>query len=249
LLLTSLLLQRAWVSDRLFSGRALTGLAFAGLLVVGSVGGGLEYRMAEVPEGGQPFDLAEFLASLPAPEQNEAGNQIRQAVRELQEWEQEVTLALRPPEPPAAGGGAPGDMGGMGGGPMAGAAGPGGPVPPAGLPMMGGPLPPGGEQAGLAPPTCEEIVERRLRGRWGRRQPCEELVERVLRDGWGGDEAELARWLDHLFLGPWVARLCQGAAAPPGVVEDPRRLTLFTNLPDLRKCTWPGQLFAARALQ
>src|SRR5262249_15057145 len=74
LLLTSLLLQRAWVSDRLFSGRALTGLAFAGLLVVGSVGGGLEYRMAEVPEVGQPFDLAEFLASLPAPEQNEAGN-------------------------------------------------------------------------------------------------------------------------------------------------------------------------------
>jgi hypothetical protein len=233
LLVTSLLLQRAWVSDRLFNWKPLAGLAFAGLLAVGSVGGGLAYRVAEVPDVGQPFDVAELLARLPTPEQNEAGNQIRQSLHELQEWEREVTQALRPPEPPvAAGGGAPGGMGGMGGGPMAGAAGPGGPAPGAGLPMMGGMAPPaGGEPTGMPQPSYEE------------------LVEQVLRDGWGRDEAELGKWLDHLFLGPWAAHLCEGAAAPPGVVEDPRRLTLFTTLPELQKCMWASQLFAARALQ
>jgi hypothetical protein len=233
LLATSLLLQRAWVSDRLFSGKALAGLALAGLLAVGSVGGGLEYRVAEVPVVGQPFDVAEFMAGLPSPEQNEAGNQIRQSLHELQLWEQEVTQALQPPEPPrAAGGGVASGMGGMGSAPVAPAAGPGGPVPPGEAPMMGGMLPPpAGEPAGKPQPTYEE------------------LVDQVLWEGWGRDEAELGKWLDHLFLGPWVARLCAGAAAPPGVVEDPRHLTLSTNLLELRKCMWAGQLFAARALQ
>jgi hypothetical protein len=231
LLATSLLLQRAWVSDRLFSWKPLAGLAFAGLLAVGAVGGGLAYRVAEVPDVGDPFDVVEFIAGLPSPERNEAGNQIRQSLHELQEWETEVTQALRPPEPLAAGGGAaaPG-MGGMGGGPMAGAAGPGGP--PGGPPLVGDMLAPAGEAVGVVP-------------QWS----YEELVDKVLREGWGRDEAELGKWLDHLFLGPWVAHLCGGAAAPLGLVEDPRRLTLVTNLSELQKCTWASKLFAARALQ
>jgi hypothetical protein len=111
LLATSLLLQRAWVSDRLTSWKPLAGLAFAGLLAVGSMGGGLEYRVAEVPEVGDPFDVVEFMTSLSAPEQKEAGNRIRQALQELQERQQEVTQALRPPAPPIAGGGRSGRPG------------------------------------------------------------------------------------------------------------------------------------------
>jgi hypothetical protein len=46
--------------------------------------GGLEYRAWQVPDVGEPFDVREYLARLPTPEQNSAGNRTRAALENLQ---------------------------------------------------------------------------------------------------------------------------------------------------------------------
>jgi hypothetical protein len=85
LLVCSRLLMRPWVSDRLLSltvGCRLTasvGLC-AGLMVLG-----LWYRVAEVPSVAEPEDFAAFVASLPAAEENEAGQLIQRACSRLED--------------------------------------------------------------------------------------------------------------------------------------------------------------------
>jgi hypothetical protein len=69
-----------WVSGRLV-GVKLLGLAAVVLLAGAGVGAGVAYRVLEVPVRTDPFDVAAFEASLPKPEQNEAGRAIAQALR------------------------------------------------------------------------------------------------------------------------------------------------------------------------
>ena len=65
LLLTSLLMQCPWISDRLWNAKSIVRIALAVFLMVGWTGGCLLYRVLEVPDVGEPFDVRAFVATLP----------------------------------------------------------------------------------------------------------------------------------------------------------------------------------------
>ncbi len=83
LLLTSRLAQRPWTSDRLWNVGPLTGIVVASIFMVCWLAGCLWYRVIEVPDVGEPFDVKAFLATLPSEENNQAGKLIRDALAEL----------------------------------------------------------------------------------------------------------------------------------------------------------------------
>jgi hypothetical protein len=91
-----------WVSGRLV-GVKLLSLAAVVLLAAAGVVAGVAYRVLEVPVRTDPFDVAAFEASLPKPEQNEAGRAIAQALRRFhnhlvsvdEQFDAAVTLRAR----------------------------------------------------------------------------------------------------------------------------------------------------------
>lgn len=99
----------AWASNRLYTPRPALALIGCGLLSAAWIAGNLGYRVIEVPDTGEPFDVRGYVASLPTPEQNQAGDLIRKALRELRKHDTGVLMALNPPPHPEAG-----MMGGMG---------------------------------------------------------------------------------------------------------------------------------------
>jgi hypothetical protein len=104
LLLAGRLLLRDWLCDRLFTARSVLVLALTGLLAALATAGALAFRAVEVPDAGPPFDVKEFEASLPTPEQNAAGMQLRQALSRMAEVERAVTAKPEPPRPAVPGG-------------------------------------------------------------------------------------------------------------------------------------------------
>jgi hypothetical protein len=98
LLVAGRLVLREWICERLFSGRSLLILLLTSFLATLGTAGALGYRVAEVPDVGVPFDVKEFEAGIPSPEDNAAGRQIRQALSQLAGLEQQVTAKLEPPE-------------------------------------------------------------------------------------------------------------------------------------------------------
>ena len=70
LLLTSRLTQRSWVSDRLWNAKSLAKIVVTVLLMIGWTAGCLWYRVLEVPDVGEPFDVRAFVAKLPDAEAN-----------------------------------------------------------------------------------------------------------------------------------------------------------------------------------
>ena len=62
--------------------------------MVVSFAGCLWDRAVEVPDIGEPFDVKAFLASLPSPEQNEAGRMLRQAALATEEHRKKVRQAF-----------------------------------------------------------------------------------------------------------------------------------------------------------
>jgi hypothetical protein len=100
LLLTSRLAVWPWISGRLGTGRPLLGLVGAAVLMVLSLVGFLWYRVAEVPDVGEPFDVKAFVASLPPPEKNEAGLLVRRALADMTTHRRQVESELgQPPDP------------------------------------------------------------------------------------------------------------------------------------------------------
>jgi hypothetical protein len=81
----------AWAGGRLYTFKPALALASTGVLAGAWIGGSLWYRIAEVPEVGPPFDVRAFLASLPSPERNEAGQWIRRACQDLADYQIQVT--------------------------------------------------------------------------------------------------------------------------------------------------------------
>ena len=79
LLLVAWRLVPAWAADRLLARGTFVrlGTAFAAIAVWMTFG--LWYRVAEIPEVPQPFDVRAFAASVPTPENNTAGQRIRTA--------------------------------------------------------------------------------------------------------------------------------------------------------------------------
>jgi hypothetical protein len=100
LLLLTRLNQWAWLSSRLLSGRPLLMLCAGNFLVVLGLASVISYRVFEIPDVGEPFDVAEYTASLPTPEQNEAGRLMRRASLHLRDQCTEVENHLPAPTRP-----------------------------------------------------------------------------------------------------------------------------------------------------
>ena len=71
-----------WGSDNLASRRTARALVACGGLAAAWIVTGLSLRVLEVPDAGEPFDVAEFRASIPRTEDNLAGTLIRTAMDE-----------------------------------------------------------------------------------------------------------------------------------------------------------------------
>ncbi len=74
---TTAFLVRAWAADRLASLRTYVGVSLAAVAALLCMVYGLWYRVTEIPDVPEPFDVAGYKASLPTPEENEAGKLIR----------------------------------------------------------------------------------------------------------------------------------------------------------------------------
>jgi hypothetical protein len=94
LLVTSRLFMWPWVHGRLYTRRSLVGLAGCGLLALTWTAGGLWYRVAEVPDVGEPFDLRLYTASLSRPEDNELRQLILRAQEELADQEKRFPFQI-----------------------------------------------------------------------------------------------------------------------------------------------------------
>jgi hypothetical protein len=92
MLVTTRLTLRPWLAGRLWDARPLLAICGVAALMVVSLAGCLWYRALEVPDVGEPFDVKAFLASLPTPEQNQAGPMIRHAALAMEEHRQKVRL-------------------------------------------------------------------------------------------------------------------------------------------------------------
>jgi hypothetical protein len=99
-LVVSRLLMRPWAADRLYSRRPLLGLVGCGVLVLLWTAGGVAYRVLEVPDVGEPFDVHAFVASLPTPKENEAARLMLAAADELREQEHKLDEEMKPPRKP-----------------------------------------------------------------------------------------------------------------------------------------------------
>lgn len=80
LLITTRLAIRQWLEERHFTRWPLGGIFCAIVLMSLSMAGSLYYRAVQVPELGEPFDVAAYRESLPSAEQNVAGRLLRHAV-------------------------------------------------------------------------------------------------------------------------------------------------------------------------
>ncbi len=98
LLIAAWLTMWPWASGRLNSLRPVLGLLACALLCCAWIAGCLWYRVAGVPDVGEPFDVKSFLAEAPTAEENQAGRLMHLALREYSEQAGKVTTALGPPK-------------------------------------------------------------------------------------------------------------------------------------------------------
>ena len=85
LIIASRLAMWPWLAGRLGQGKPAFCLAACGVLCAAWLAGSLAYRVWEVPDVGEPFDIAAFEASLPTPEKNKAGRLILDAAKLFEE--------------------------------------------------------------------------------------------------------------------------------------------------------------------
>jgi hypothetical protein len=81
---TTAFLVRAWAADRLASLRTYLGVSVAAVAALLCMVYGLWYRVIEIPDVPEPFDVAAYKASLPTPEENEAGQLIRSVLSRVE---------------------------------------------------------------------------------------------------------------------------------------------------------------------
>jgi hypothetical protein len=101
LLSISRLFMRPWLAGRLNAFRPMLGLSLVGLACALGLAGSMWYRVLEVPDVGEPFDIREYSAGFPAPEKNEAALLIRQAVMEMDSDGKQLELKLPGPKRPS----------------------------------------------------------------------------------------------------------------------------------------------------
>ncbi len=88
-----------WVLYRLNSARSALLLTGGGLLAFASLIGGICYRVVEVPDVGEPFNVKAFVASIPDREHDEAAVAIKKALDEANQNQIEADRKLGPPKP------------------------------------------------------------------------------------------------------------------------------------------------------
>src|SRR5262249_5790235 len=82
------------------SGKPLAALGIFALLAVGFTAGYFCFRATEVPDIGEPFDVAAFVAALPKGEANKAAELLLQADRDLGEQERKINTYMGRPVKP-----------------------------------------------------------------------------------------------------------------------------------------------------
>ena len=95
LLLMAWMLVPAWTANRLMARRTFVGLGATFVAVALLIAGGLWYRVAEVPDLPDQWDMPAFVAGIPSPEENKAGQIIRSACTKIGTRER----SLRRPQP------------------------------------------------------------------------------------------------------------------------------------------------------
>jgi hypothetical protein len=96
LLVCGRLMLYPWAADRLASWDTVARLAGAVALCAALTALGLWYRTVQVPDVSEPEDYQAFLASLPSPEQNEAGRIVQSACDRLADLEKQWRLEKAP---------------------------------------------------------------------------------------------------------------------------------------------------------
>jgi hypothetical protein len=101
LLIAGRLAVGPWLTGRLTGVRGVAIPSVGLLLAAAAQAAALGWRVVEVPDVGQPFDVAAFRASLPPSERNEAGQLLRSAVQEFRSQANRARHRVGPPgEPP-----------------------------------------------------------------------------------------------------------------------------------------------------
>ncbi len=241
LLLTTRLALWPWFSGRLLTLRPLLGITASSLLVVLCLAGFLALRAFEVPDLGEPFDVDEFIATLPTVEHQAAADRPFLSAAA-------VGLLATP----------------QGQGPLLAIAGlsadtldPGamlrraalslrnqikkveselGPPPELIAPAAQQPMAPGAIAAGV--PGADSASD------YGSR------YNHVLEHGWPKNDPVLDRWLDEIFEGEWASDAQTASRLPLGMLFDPRQFAFdrsFWNIGlTVREVS---SYFVARALQ
>jgi hypothetical protein len=182
LLLTAWSLVPAWVADRLLARGTFVRLGAALAAVVLWTAGGLWYRVVEIPDVPDQLDMPAFVAGLPTPEKNKAGEIIRSACTRVSLLQRSLSERRRnQPQP--------------------------------------------------QPDTI-----------WS--QPDE-----VLKHGWSDKNREAVEWLDALLQDNWMADLAEVPDLPPGVFENPRLLTLASNLDKVQAARTLASVLAIHGLR
>jgi hypothetical protein len=213
----------AWTADLLKSWRSVLGFLTCGSLAGVWLAGNLAYRAIEIPDLGEPFGVAAFVANIPKPENNRAGSLIHRAAQELLEEERLAEengqrlsklfegIGERSIDPEQ------GEAGGS-------------------MPPWAGPDTPA-TQSGVEPLQSKMGIS------------AQDAITLVIEKGWPDGDAELDAWLEELCHGEWIDHLRQAAALPLGVVEDPRLLRGSTRIAADTVYQRLAELLAARALQ
>ncbi len=100
LLVATRLAMWPWVANRLRGRPLFAGVMGCGALASLWVVGCLAHRAAEVPDVGEPFDVAAWAAELPTPDQNEAGRRLARLPDLLARQREVAGRAPAPAAPP-----------------------------------------------------------------------------------------------------------------------------------------------------
>lgn len=98
LMVLARLLMHPWSSDRLLTPGSIGRIVAVLLLCLLWIAGSLWFRVIEVPDVPDRWNMAEFVASLPTPEENKAGQRIRSAAAAVDSW-QKQHARLKPTKP------------------------------------------------------------------------------------------------------------------------------------------------------
>jgi hypothetical protein len=237
LLVVSRLALWHWTAVALRSARAVLVLAGGAVASLAFTAGGLAYRVAEVPDVGQPFDEAAYIATFPRPEQNQAGELIRAGAADLKELWHRALTAYPVPKPTNVDN----------------------------VEFVGrvcGSLLHAGAQVGERgiALTHPGIVPISLHASWlaVQGEPENQRLLRYTMDqlssahehGWSGLDRALGLRLDFVFERFPESRLGELPRLPLGMIEDPRSMTQFWyRRPQDQNYVLAGSLLGARALQ